>query len=184
MGTYVSTNILMHFSDKDVFDEVVKIMGVELDFTGVNYSVYDRIEFQIYHEIYRKIGVSLDDYANNYDNLNVDVIHGYNSLGDLKKYAPVYDDIPQIDLENQTIFLSYHSKSNTHYNTCESILDVMADQFIRYSCDEDGYSRLTHSENMTGLEPYINSFSDVVDLKNMKILKSYNDEYYPWGYSV
>ncbi len=46
MGTYVSTNILMHFSDKDQFDEVVKIMSVKLNFDGVDYKIYDQIEFQ------------------------------------------------------------------------------------------------------------------------------------------
>lgn len=180
MGTYVSTNILMHFSDKDQFDEVVKIMSVKLNFDGVDYKIYDQIEFQIYHELYRKIGISLDSYVQNYDELNVDVIHGYNSLGDLKKYTPVYD-IPKIDLEKQTVFLSYHSKSRTHYNTCESILDVMGDQFIRYTCNEDGHRELTHSDKLDGLEPYINSFSDVIDLKTMTILKSY-DDYHPCGY--
>lgn len=179
MGTYVSTNILMHFSDKDQFDEVVKIMNVEFDFTGVNYKVYDQIEFQIYHELYRKIGISLESYAQNYDELNVDVIHGFNSLGDLKKYTPVYD-IPEIDLEKQTVFLSYHSKSRTHYNTCESILDVMANQFIRYTCNEDGHRELTHSEKLDGLEPYINSFSDVVDLNTMLLPQGNDNDNYFW----
>ena len=181
MGTYVSTNILMYFSDQEKFDQVVKIMNVELNFDGVHHSVYDRIEFQIYHELYRKIGISLSSYSENYYELNVDVIHGYNSLGDLEKYAPVYD-IPKIDLDNRTIFISYHSSGRTHRSTCESILDVMADQYIRYTCNEDDYKVLSHSEKLDGLKPYIDSFSDVVDLTNMTILKTYDDDHYPWGY--
>ena len=76
-------------------------------------------------------------------------------------------------------FLSFHS-SRGHYKTCEYILDVLADQYIRYSCDEDGGKSLSYSLERDGLDPYIGAFKDVVDLKSMNYVKE--DDEYVWGY--
>lgn len=181
MGTYVSTNILMHFTDKAIFDEVVNLINNKPDGIPNGYHIdYDKIEYELYSEAYRKCGVKipLPDEIGGYDNINISVINGYNSLGDLKKYAPVYG-IPKIDHEKQTVFLSFHS-SRGHYKTCEYILDVLADQYIRYSCDEDGGKSLSYSLERDGLDPYIGAFKDVVDLKSMNYVKE--DDEYVWGY--